>query len=340
MLSVVWCVQRYFELFEGRILKTRLLARSNILFRSALALMLLFGFLLSGAVPVAVASSDVTFDGSPGTAAPPATLGPYTMTPFPADPRPAGWGAIVTSVPGPTGDLQFDREAHHAIVSTHWLTWSHGYTGSIYYVGDTEVTITLPPNTLAFYLYVQSNSYGEYPFTVEADGASSGEVLVVGNAGAKYFGFYSLTDPIHSVTVSTVAGAGGFAVGEFGIASGVPAAPVSPRADVAAIIYGGWSGIPVNAWVGGTLQPTLATAPNHEGEAAVLFTFWPPAGTTWQVSVAPSLPAGLDPARWEMKLLWIETSAGFMRPTGSTVRISQGSHYVLHYQLIDNGATP
>ena len=325
-------------------MKTKLFARSSILFRSVLALVLLFGLLLSGPVPGAMASGHVTFDGSPSTAAPPATLGPYTMTPFGEDGRAVF--ESVTTVPGPTGDLSFSRVASHRMIGSGWATWSHGYTGSVYFVeadygvesadSGSQLTITLPPNTLAFYLYVEPNNFGESPFTVEADGASSGEVLVVGNAGAKYFGFYSLTDPIHSVTVSTVAGAGGFAVGEFGIASGVPAAPVSPRADVAAIIYGGWSGIPVNAWVGGTLQPTLATAPNHEGEAAVLFTFWPPAGTTWQVSVDPSLPAGLDPARWEMKLLWIETSAGFMAPTGSTVRVSQGTEHVLHYQLIDH----
>ncbi len=307
--------------------------------RFTLALLLLLGLALTAALPTALAVGHAIFDGSPGTDAPPATLGPYAMTPFGADARPAGY-TPVTTVPGPTGDLTFDREAGHAIVGTDWGTWSHGYTGSIYFVDDTEVTITLPPGTYGFYLYAESNSFGTHPFTVVADGTSSGAIMVTGNAGAKYFGFYSTTAPIASVTVSTVGDAGGFAIGEFGINGGVVTGPTNPRADVAAIIYGGWSGMPVSAWVGGTMQPVLTTAPNHQGYASVLFTFWPPAGATWQVSVAPSLPAGLDPERWEMQLLWIETPAGFMAPTSGTVTARQGSHHVLHYQLVDKGIAP
>lgn len=307
--------------------------------RSVLAVILLAGLFLSGAVPAVHAIGHAIFDGSPGTGAPLATLGPYTMTPFGADARPAGY-TPVTTVPGPTGDLIFDREAGHAIVGTDWGTWSHGYVGSVYFVEGTEVTITLPPGTLAFYLYVESNSFGTHPFTVEADGTSSGPVMVLGDAGATYLGFYSNTAPIASVTVSTATDADGFAIGEFGIASSVPMAPISPRADVAAMIYGGWSGMPVMVWVGGTQQPVLTTAPNHEGYASVLYTFWPPAGATWQVSLAPSLPAELDPERWEIQLLWIETPAGFMTPTSGTVTVQQGSQYVLHYQLIDKGVAP
>jgi len=253
---------------------------------------------------------------------------------------------------------------HHRIhnrihrIGGDWDTWSHGYTGDVYFVDGTQVTLTLPPNTFAFYLYVEPSyrcphpysfvepsyryphpySFDEYSVTVTADGTSSGPVGVVGGSGATYFGFYSTTGPISTIVVSVEKSARGFAIGEFGIATGAPILPTSPRADVAVIIYGGWSGIPVSAWVGGTLQPVLTTAPNHEGYPAVLFTFWPPAGTMWQVSVSPSLPAGLDPERWEYELLWVETPSGFSKPTGGSIAIMQGSHYVLHYQLIDKGA--
>jgi hypothetical protein len=43
-------------------------------------------FAVSG--PVTAANAGVVFDGSPGSAAPPLTLGGYAMTPFPADTRP------------------------------------------------------------------------------------------------------------------------------------------------------------------------------------------------------------------------------------------------------------
>ncbi len=86
----------------------------------------------------------------------------------------------------------------------------------------------------------------------------------------------------------------------------------SPRADVAVVIYGGWEGMSVSAWVDNTQQPTLVTAPNHEGNAAALLTLWPPEDEDWEVSVAPVLPAELDPERWEIQLQWIETPDGFI----------------------------
>ncbi len=309
--------------------------------RITFSVLLLLGLLLTAALPTTLAVGHAIFDGSPGTGAPPATLGPYTMVPFGPDARPVD--EDVNTIPGPTGDLALSVDANHRMIGpAGWATWSHGYAGSVYFVDAIEVTITLPPDTYAFYLYVEPDDFAEYPFTVVADGTSSEPILVLGDSGATYFGFYSLTDPITSVTVLTVEDAGGFAIGEFGIAAGVetPVAPTSPRADVAAIIYGGWSGIPVTAWVGGTQQPVLTTAPNHEGYASVLFTFWPPAGAAWQVSLVPSLPAELDPERWEFQLLWIETPAGFMTPTSAAVTVQQGSQYVLHYQLVDKGISP
>lgn len=80
-------------------------------------------------VPVAAAQGPIVFDGSPGTAAPPPTLGPYSMTPFPADGQPTG---PVTAVAGPTGPLGFDQSVDHTTVGAGWATWSHGYTGDVY----------------------------------------------------------------------------------------------------------------------------------------------------------------------------------------------------------------
>jgi len=315
----------------------------------AMVILLLIGIAILLPAASTLALGSIVYDGSPGTDAPPATLGPYTMTPFAPDTR--DLFIDVTTIPSPLGDVQLSPAANHRRIGGGWVTWSHGYLeplepftwshgyiGDVYFVNGTQVTLTLPPNTFAFYLYVEPNRFNKYSVTVTADGTSSGPVGVVGGSGATYFGFYSTTGPISTIVVSVEKSARGFAIGEFGIATGAPILPTSPRADVAVIIYGGWSGIPVSAWVGGTLQPVLTTAPNHEGYPAVLFTFWPPAGTMWQVSVSPSLPAGLDPERWEYELLWVETPSGFSKPTGGSIAIMQGSHYVLHYQLIDKGA--
>src|SRR5690606_7697826 len=88
-----------------------------------------------------------------------------------------------------------------------------------------------------------------------------------------------------------------------------PSAKLSTRADVAVVIYGGWDGIPVNAYVGGAAQETMYTARDANGDAAVLWTFYPPA-RGWNVSVAPQTPPGKDPAEWTYELLRIETRGG------------------------------
>jgi hypothetical protein len=165
---------------------------------------------------------EIVFDGSPGTAAPPATLGPYTMTPFGLDAQTLG--VNVPGVSDPAGTIGFTPSLTHARVNQGWATWSHGYTGDVYYTGGTQITITLPAGTKAFYFYAEPNNFAL--FSVEAtaqDGTTSGPISVDGNAGAKYFGFYATGETtLESITVTT-SDTTGFAVGEFGIN---PAAPV------------------------------------------------------------------------------------------------------------------
>jgi hypothetical protein len=173
-------------------------------------------------VGVAAAIAAIAFDGSPGTAAPPATLGGYTMTPFAADPQ--ALGVNVSSVAAPVGSVGFSPSLSHRRVGAappgNWLTWSHGYTGDVYFATGTTATLTLPANTVAFYLYVEPNILGSANVTATSNGGiTSGPVSVDGNAGAKYFGFYATgADTLTSITVDVPAPALGFAVGEFGIA--------------------------------------------------------------------------------------------------------------------------
>jgi hypothetical protein len=162
-----------------------------------------------------------------GTAAPSTTLGGYTMTPFPDDPR-ANF-TLVSGVTSPLGGtLGFTPSLELRSIGAGWATWSHGYTGDVYYGEDlTSMTLTLPTGTGAFYFYAEPDLFGT--FTVTATEASGTQVSqsVASSSGASYFGFYGTAgSTLSSITVTAPAGAGGFAVGEFGIATtqtrGVP----------------------------------------------------------------------------------------------------------------------
>lgn len=175
----------------------------------------------------------ITFDGSPGTGPPPATLGPYSMTAFGPDSQPLGDGA--TGVSDPAGTIGFTPTLRHDKVGATcdeiscWATWSNGYTGDVYDTtvvpGDkTQITITLPAGTKAFYFYAEPNQFAVLSVEATAqDGTTSGPISVDGTSGAKYFGFYATgTTTLESITVTT-SDTSGFAIGEFGIN---PAAPV------------------------------------------------------------------------------------------------------------------
>ena len=164
----------------------------------------------------------VVFDGSPGTAAPPSTLGPYAMTQAAADPRPVD--ATVPDTALPDGAMDFSPSAIHMTTPDGgWASWSNNYAGDVYYDSGTTLTMTLPSGTGAFYFYAEPNAFAT--FTVQAvaqDGTTSGPVAVNGAGGATYLGFYGTGGAqVRTVTVTTDAAAQGFAVGEFGVAKRV-----------------------------------------------------------------------------------------------------------------------
>ncbi len=161
------------------------------------------------------------YDGSPGTGAPPSTLGTCAMSPFADDTRPNGQTVSDVAAPG-GGLITFSAPLTHVSIGNGWATWSHGHTGpaaDVYYLdsGGT-MTMTLPANTYAFSFYAEPNNFGDFDMTAtESGGATSGPVSVTGNAGATYFGFYTTSDeaPLTSVTVTIDGSGGSFAVGEF-----------------------------------------------------------------------------------------------------------------------------
>lgn len=185
-----------------------------------------------GLVAAPAAEAGIVFDGSPGTSAPPATLGPYSMTPFAPDTRP--YGNTVMTVPSPLFfPIGFYPSQIHSQVGNFttvpladwWATWSNGYTGDVYWNNDQKLTIFLPPDTGAFYFYAEPYLPFGSTFTISATSqdAQSGPVSVATSAGAEYYGFYATgLDWVTSVTITSNCCSDGeenaFGVGEFGIA--------------------------------------------------------------------------------------------------------------------------
>jgi hypothetical protein len=171
----------------------------------------------------------IVFDGSPGTGAPPSTLGGFTMTAFGLDSQAIGAG--VPGVTDPAGAITFSTSLKHDRIGNGWNTWSNGYTGDVYdtcftqpgpscaAADPSQVTINLPTGTGAFYIYAEPNNLTTFHVTATAqDGTTSAPVDVTGNGGAKYFGFYGVGGAkVESITI-TADDPLGFAVGEFGIA--------------------------------------------------------------------------------------------------------------------------
>lgn len=176
-------------------------------------------------------AGDIVFDGSPGTGAPPSTLGPYTMTAFGDDGL--ARSNYTTSVPAPGGGvLGFNPRVQAWDADSVSGTWTAGYTGRLYVQGTAEpLTLTLPAGTKAFYFYAEDNAWGSRTVSATVQtGATSGPIDVTtvnATPSAKYFGFYSASGATDIVTITiTSSGSGGRILGEFGIARQlVPAQP-------------------------------------------------------------------------------------------------------------------
>jgi hypothetical protein len=169
----------------------------------------------------------ITFDGEPGTAPPPSTLGTYNMTAFGPDLQPLG---DVSGVNDPAGTISFTPDLHHdQVPNGGWNNWSNDYTGDVYdtcfdngsgctAADPSHVRIKLPAGTNAFYFYSEANTYDTFILQATAqDDTTSGPVSVTTPDGAKYFGFYGTGGATLSYIDVTANDPIGFAVGEFGI---------------------------------------------------------------------------------------------------------------------------
>ena len=162
-----------------------------------------------------------------GTAAPPTSIGGYTLTPFSLAPQ----NAIpdfsnISTIPGNPGAgvLGINPQATKYPFSALGATWGQGYSGPIYATASTS-TLTLPPNTHAFY-YTLVDARGTSTFTATSDsGTNSGPISVSPNAlggpdSANGVAFYSTAgESISSITVTT-SSSNGLIFAEFGIDTG------------------------------------------------------------------------------------------------------------------------
>jgi hypothetical protein len=153
-----------------------------------------------------------------GAAAPGAMLGPYTMTPFTLDASPLS--VDVTSVASPLGgEVDFSFPMRHLRIDQGWETWSHGYTGDVYFTnGATHATMTLPAGTEAFYFYAEPDPFSQYTIVATTQDGTQVTQSVNGYAGAAYYGFYGTGSSLISSIAVTTPQPVDFAVGEFGIA--------------------------------------------------------------------------------------------------------------------------
>ncbi len=158
-----------------------------------------------------------------GTTSPSASLGPYTMMPFPADSRTADYTPVSYVASPLGGNVVFDSPLLHVVTSGEWLTWSHDYNGDVYYAASEQsITMTMPEETSAFYFYAQPNSLSLHTISANtSDGFNAGIEInqdVEGIQGASYYGFYGTEGSmVSSITVTCETA--DFAIGEFGIAS-------------------------------------------------------------------------------------------------------------------------
>ena len=118
------------------------------------------------------ANADIVFTNL-GTDAPPASVGSHGLVPFDQGPQAAiSDFTNVTAIPGgPNGtSVGLSVASSKRTVGGSWGTWSHGYTGAVYYPnGATTVTLNLPAGTEAFYVYAEPDPFSYQNITATSN---------------------------------------------------------------------------------------------------------------------------------------------------------------------------
>jgi len=140
----------------------------------------------------------------------------------------AGVYADITSIDVPEFGGTIDFPAHSVRqIGSGWATWSHGYTGQVFYNnGLFDCTYELNMSgAYAFDAYLEPNPFSLQTFTATAHGSAGGSVSVEfsanGSAGANHFGFYASGETIVSIDIS---GTSDWAIGEWRVGTPAPGA--------------------------------------------------------------------------------------------------------------------
>lgn len=126
-------------------------------------------------------------------------------------------GTDLTKLSSPLGDIKFSPSVNKRQIGNGWISWSHGYQGEVYFTnGATTLDLKLP-NLVAFDFYAEPDVFNKFKISAIAESGVASNVLdqlVDGNAGAKYYGFYSddPLDPIQSIRITADQGSKGFAI--------------------------------------------------------------------------------------------------------------------------------
>ena len=160
------------------------------------------------------------FDTEPGTSAPPASIFGCPLTAFAPDDRPIL--SIVQDIDLPCAvpaKIEFDRPAFHLRVGDGWNTWSHGYTGDVYFTGTSEVTLRFPDEGITygtFYCYVQPDATIDVDFKVIVNGVFESAEFTANGAGGATFVGVDAAPHIETITIVSTDNRN-FAFGEFGV---------------------------------------------------------------------------------------------------------------------------
>jgi len=155
-----------------------------------------------------------------GPVAPPASIGGIPLTLWADDLQPGG--AFTNFIGGGPGGLQANLipGVIKEYIGAGWATWSHGYTGGVYWNQGTILNMTLSAPVSAFLFYAEPDPFGLYTITATAQDGTAFSQIVEGFAGAAGFGLYGTGgSQIISVTVSSDVD---FAVGELASGVGTP----------------------------------------------------------------------------------------------------------------------
>jgi hypothetical protein len=150
-----------------------------------------------------------------GTAAPPTTLGGWSMTPFGPDASPLD--SLVTTI----GPVNFNQAVTHQRVGVGWGTWSHGYSGDVYHTAwsanQTSLAMTFSSSINALYFYTEPVNFASFTFTATTQDGTTLSQVVYGDSGAAGFGFWGGASDVISLVTVTGTDTLGFAIGEFGV---------------------------------------------------------------------------------------------------------------------------